>query len=104
MLSFGTPDWIRTSDLQSRSLTLYPTELRAHMHFEIAYLSIISTRFVKVKGNFPEKIVKKIDKLLLMRYNTFQKSLRALLKINSHATPRIFGKGLVITYEKAKDL
>ena len=27
---FGTPDWIRTSDLQSRSLTLYPTELRAH--------------------------------------------------------------------------
>ena len=25
----GTPDWIRTSDLQSRSLTLYPTELRA---------------------------------------------------------------------------
>ena len=24
-----TPDWIRTSDLQSRSLTLYPTELRA---------------------------------------------------------------------------
>ena len=30
---FGTPDWIRTSDLQSRSLTLYPTELRAHIHF-----------------------------------------------------------------------
>ena len=30
--SFGTPDWIRTSDLQSRSLTLYPTELRAHMN------------------------------------------------------------------------
>ena len=29
---FGTPDWIRTSDLQSRSLTLYPTELRAHIH------------------------------------------------------------------------
>ena len=23
------PDWIRTSGLQSRSLTLYPTELRA---------------------------------------------------------------------------
>ena len=27
----STPDWIRTSDLQSRSLTLYPTELRAHL-------------------------------------------------------------------------
>ena len=26
----GAPDWIRTSGLQSRSLTLYPTELRAH--------------------------------------------------------------------------
>ena len=24
------PDWVRTSDLQSRSLTLYPAELRAH--------------------------------------------------------------------------
>ena len=28
---FGTPDWIRTSGLQSRSLSLYPAELRAHM-------------------------------------------------------------------------
>ena len=27
----GTPGAIRTHDLQSRSLTLYPTELRAHM-------------------------------------------------------------------------
>ena len=27
----GTPDWIRTSGLQSRSLSLYPAELRAHM-------------------------------------------------------------------------
>ena len=27
--SFGTPDAIRTHDLQSRSLTLYPAELRA---------------------------------------------------------------------------
>ena len=25
------PDWIRTSDLWSRSPTLYPTELRAHI-------------------------------------------------------------------------
>ena len=28
---FGTPDGIRTHDLQSRSLTLYPAELRAHL-------------------------------------------------------------------------
>ena len=34
---FGTPDAIRTHDLQSRSLTLYPTELQAH----IKYLYII---------------------------------------------------------------
>ncbi len=27
---FGTPDAIRTHDLQSRSLTLYPAELQAH--------------------------------------------------------------------------
>lgn len=28
---FGMPDWIRTSGLQSRSLTLYPNELQAHI-------------------------------------------------------------------------
>ena len=28
---FGMPDRIRTCDLQSRSLTLYPAELRAHI-------------------------------------------------------------------------
>lgn len=36
----GTPDAARTHDLQSRSLTLYPTELRAHKRnnsFIIAY-------------------------------------------------------------------
>ena len=27
----GAPDWIRTSRLQSRSLTLYPNELQAHI-------------------------------------------------------------------------
>ena len=27
---YGTPDAIRTHDLQSRSLTLYPAELQAH--------------------------------------------------------------------------
>ena len=29
----GMPDAIRTHDLQSRSLTLYPAELRAHRYF-----------------------------------------------------------------------
>ena len=32
LLLFGMPDAIRTHGLQSRSLTLYPAELRAHMH------------------------------------------------------------------------
>ena len=32
VLSFGTPGAIRTHGLQSRSLTLYPAELRAHVH------------------------------------------------------------------------
>ena len=33
LLACGTPDAIRTHDLQSRSLTLYPAELRARMQF-----------------------------------------------------------------------
>ena len=36
----GMPDRIRTCDLQSRSLTLYPAELRAHIH-----LFTISTKY-----------------------------------------------------------
>ena len=39
-----TPDWIRTSDLQSRSLTLYPTELRARSHI------ILAQKRRKIKG------------------------------------------------------
>ena len=39
-----TPDWIRTSDLQSRSLTLYPTELRARS------LIIVAHKGGKIKG------------------------------------------------------
>ena len=35
LLRPGTPDGIRTHDLQSRSLTLYPAELRAHLRFSI---------------------------------------------------------------------
>ncbi len=34
----GMPDRIRTCDLQSRSLTLYPTELRAHMLFNVKFI------------------------------------------------------------------
>ncbi len=42
---FGTPDWIRTSGLQSRSLTRYPTALRA--------LSLIHyTTLLKKSNNF----------------------------------------------------
>ena len=40
----STPDWIRTSDLQSRSLTLYPTELRARSHI------ILTQKRRKIKG------------------------------------------------------
>ena len=40
----STPDWIRTSDLQSRSLTLYPTELRARSHI------ILAQKRRKIKG------------------------------------------------------
>ncbi len=29
LILYGTPDWVRTSGLQIRSLTLYPAELRA---------------------------------------------------------------------------
>ena len=32
----GTPDAIRTHDLQSRSLTLYPAELRAHIKLSLS--------------------------------------------------------------------
>ncbi len=39
----GTPDAIRTHDLQSRSLTLYPAELQAHI--QLALLSIAQNRF-----------------------------------------------------------
>src|SRR5699024_948 len=34
--SFGAPDWIRTSGLQSRSLSLYPAELRARIFMRTA--------------------------------------------------------------------
>ena len=53
----GTPDWIRTSGLQSRSLSLYPTELRARMQLRRFSngLSIIPTSSSVVKKNFFKK-------------------------------------------------
>ena len=63
---YGTPDWIRTSGLQSRSLSLYPAELRARVctcrSLDPWYYSSSSRRckavFQKV---FCGKIVKKVD-------------------------------------------
>ena len=42
---YGTPDAIRTHDLQSRSLTLYPAELQAHIGktSSESYLSCLTT-------------------------------------------------------------
>lgn len=57
----GTPDGIRTHDLQSRSLTLYPTELRAHIQliYYIGYLRLLQgeTRKTKKYSKFPKKAV-----------------------------------------------
>ena len=40
----GTPDWIRTSGLQSRSLSLYPAELRAHIRLSLTALLLYHLR------------------------------------------------------------
>ncbi len=69
----GTPDWIRTSGLQSRSLSLYPTELRARilllpkMPLSITIPAAFGTRIiiptfrVEVKGKFFQKrLLKKL--------------------------------------------
>ena len=67
---FGTPDWIRTSGLQSRSLTRYPTAPRAHTFL---YHGSISERQTFVKRSPVEKIVKNlynfIDKPCTLQYN-----------------------------------
>ena len=58
---YGTPDAIRTHDLQSRSLTLYPTELRAHIQliYYIGYLRLLQgeTRKTKKYSKFAKKAV-----------------------------------------------
>ena len=37
-LFLGTADGIRTHDLQSRSLALYPAELRPHLQIVVAFI------------------------------------------------------------------
>ncbi len=44
----GMPDAIRTHDLQSRSLTLYPAELRAHIHIHYTVSALSSQQIKKV--------------------------------------------------------
>ena len=44
------PDAIRTHDLQSRSLTLYPTELRAHIHLQGKLLLLGNSSQIVVNG------------------------------------------------------
>ena len=68
----GTPDWIRTSGLQSRSLSLYPTELRAHiwlsLYFQPWYYSSSSYGCKAVLEKlFCRKIVKKVDNYRIVR-------------------------------------
>ena len=65
----GTPDWIRTSGLQSRSLSLYPAELRAHMErrgdlspLRLIYYTIFFGNVKKKTAQKTKKIVKKVDK------------------------------------------
>ena len=60
---FGTPDWIRTSGLQSRSLSLYPSELRAHIIFCFINLQLhyYTTFPAQSKENFLLHFVKKVD-------------------------------------------
>ena len=49
----GTPDAIRTHDLQSRSLTLYPAELRAHLLGASSNITDLTVNF-KCKSDFSE--------------------------------------------------
>ena len=42
LLRCGAPDTIRTCGLQSRSLTLYPTELRTHMKLPNNYNRVLT--------------------------------------------------------------
>ena len=48
---YGMPDTIRTYDLQLRKLTLYPTELRAHMW--IVFTKVNTCPPSKIKRSSP---------------------------------------------------
>lgn len=54
----GTPDAARTHDLQSRSLTLYPTELRAHIE---CILYNTKSRVDSQAGIFAFAILRRFD-------------------------------------------
>ena len=73
------------------------------MQFSDADYGIISTALRKVKGNFSKKIVKKVDKLRIVRYNIFWNRFHTLPNGKFSKTPRNFDKGRLTTYEKAKD-
>ena len=45
---FGTPEGTRTPDLLIRSQSLYPTELPAHMHFQVPRYNSISSSKMQV--------------------------------------------------------
>lgn len=51
-----TPDAIRTHDLQSRSLTLYPAELQAHLYQLHSLLYQIPENFASPFCKFMRKI------------------------------------------------
>ena len=59
---FGMPDAIRTHDLQSRSLTLYPTELRAHIQliYYIGYFCFLQGERRKTK-KYSKNTKKEVD-------------------------------------------
>ena len=55
----GAPDWIRTSGLQSRSLSLYPAELRAHLYIEVRVSGILANKTFSHFHSIPQDMCKK---------------------------------------------
>lgn len=69
-LTAGTPDAIRTHDLQSRSLTLYPAELRAHK-IESFYIITQKNKNAKVFCQFFMFDFRKIPKCFCFLFQLF---------------------------------
>ena len=70
---FGMPDAIRTHDLQSRSLTLYPAELRAHK-IESFYIITQKNKNAKVFCQFSVFDFRKTSKCLLFQLISYIKT------------------------------